>query len=215
MNTKLLLIGLMVLPMGAYAAIPYRTEQVYSTTDASGAPTNDTFAHAHRIYAGAMYDFSIWSDDATDTMNINGKNTSSFEGVLGVRVNDTFRIEGNYIRTRGKWDAFSFSGNTAFVNAIVDARIDALYRLFYAQKLVPYVGAGAGLSWNSASDVHIDNKISPALAAMAGIGVELGEYFALDFGYRYMYMFKPKFDIAPDMAPREHQFRIGARVNIW
>ena len=39
---------------------------------------------------------------------------------------------------------------------------------------------------------------------MAGLGVELGEHFALDLGYRYMYMFSPEFDVISDFAPVAH-----------
>ena len=139
--------------------------------------------------------------------------TTSFEAVAGIRIYDTFRVEANYVRTRAKWNGFSLDGNAGFINAIIDARIDNLYRLFYHQRLVPYVGAGAGLSWNKANEAHIDNKITPAVAAMAGLGVEMGDIFTVDLGYRYMYMFTPKFDNISDLAPSAHQFRIGARVN--
>ncbi len=215
MNYKLLFAATLCLaPSLAGAAIPYRTQQ--SRMPAPSAPDGrdaEAFARNKRFYAGAMYNFSMWQNGADDNVHVDGKNTSSFEGVLGVRIYDTFRLEANYIRTRAKWDSFSMDGNTGFINAIVDARIDNLYRLFYKQHLVPYVGAGAGLSWNSATDAHIDNKITPAVAAMAGLGIELGEWFTIDLGYRYMYMFTPKFDVISDFAPISHQFRAGARVN--
>ena len=86
-------------------------------------------------------------------------------------------------------------------------------RLFRSQHLVPYVGAGVGLSGNTVENAKIENKLSPAVAVMAGLGIELGEYFAIDAGYRYMYMFSPKFDFINDLNPTAHQFRVGARVN--
>ncbi len=204
-----------LMPAIAEAAIPYRAQQ--NRMPAPTAPDGrdaEAFARQHRFYVGGMYDFSMWNS-YTDDRNVHagGKNTSSFEAVAGVRVSDTFRLEANYIRTRAKWNGFSLDGNTGFINAFIDARIDNLYRLFYHQRLVPYIGAGAGLSWNSVNDAHIDNKITPAVAAMAGLGLELGEYFTIDAGYRYLYMFTPKFDVVKDLAPIAHQFRIGARVN--
>lgn len=211
----LLATALCLMPCIANAAIPYRAQQNrMPAPDAPDGRDAEALAREYRFYIGGMYDYSIWQSytDAND-IRAEGKNTSSFEAVAGMRIYDTFRLEANYIHTRAKWDEFSMNGNTGFINAIIDARIDNLYRLFYRQRLVPYVGAGAGLSWNSANDAHIDNKITPALAAMAGLGIELGEYFTIDAGYRYMYMFTPKFDVMRDMAPIAHQFRVGARVN--
>lgn len=203
------------MPGIAAAAIPYRAQQ--NRTPTPTAPDGrdaEALARIHRFYVGGMYDFSMWNSYTDDNdIHAGGKNTSSFEAVAGMRIYDTFRIEANYIRTRAKWNGFSLDGNTGFINAIVDARIDNLYRLFYSQRLVPYIGAGAGLSWNSANDINIDNKITPAVAAMAGLGIELGKYFTIDAGYRYLYMFTPKFDAIKDLAPIAHQFRIGARVN--
>ena len=215
MNIKYILAGLIcIAPMASHAAIPYRVQQtktpVPQTTDGHDS---EALARMHRFYIGGMYNFSMWQNGADSDLHIDGKNTSSFEGVVGVRVYDTFRIEANYIRTRAKWDAFSLNGNTGFINAIVDARIDNMYRLFYRQRLVPYVGVGAGLAWNRADNVEIEHKITPAAAAMAGLAIEMGDYFAVDLGYRYMYMFSPKFDVISDFAPISHQFRAGARIN--
>lgn len=117
------------------------------------------------------------------------------------------------MRMSAKWNEFEMTGDVAMLNAIFDARIGNLYRLFYKQRMVPYVGIGAGISWNSPENVHIDDKISPVLAAMAGLSVEMGQYFALDLGYKYIYMFSPKFDAISDFAPAAHQFRVGARIH--
>ncbi len=214
MKSKILFSILTLLPVAANAAIPYRVEQIEmpAETNISGSDSQ-ALARIHRFYVGGAYDFSMWDNGADDHISITGKNTSSFEVMAGVRAFDIFRIEANYLRTSAKWDAFSLTGDTAMINAIVDARIDSLYRLFYKQRLVPYVGIGAGASWNSVKGTSIENKISPVAAVMAGLSVELGEYFALDFGYRYMYMFSPKFNMITDFDPTAHQFRIGARVH--
>lgn len=200
--------------MAANAAIPYRVEQVKAPTPE--VPTGhdpESFAREHRFYLGGSYNFSMWSNDNDGTISINGKNTSSFEGIVGLRIYDTFRIEANYVRTQAEWDTFSITGDTVFVNAIFDARIDNMYRLFRSQMIVPYVGFGAGLSWNSADNATLDRKISPVAAALAGISFEMGEHFAIDFGYRYMYMFGPKLDMISDFNPIAHQFRAGVRIN--
>ena len=214
MNSKILPVLLMLLPITANAAIPYRAEQITMTEvgDVNGEDSQ-ALARLQRFYIGGAYNFSLWNDGNDGNFSITGKDTSSFEAMIGVRAFYIFRVEANYIRTYAKWNAFDLTGNTAMVNAIFDARIDNLYRLFYKQRLVPYVGIGAGVSWNSVSDVSIEDKISPVLSAMAGLSVEMGEHFALDFGYRYMYMFSPKFNVIDDFSPIAHQFRVGARVH--
>ncbi|MDO4423397.1 MAG: outer membrane beta-barrel protein [Pseudomonadota bacterium] len=209
MNTKILLPILCLLPSVAGAAIPYRVEQLKMP-----APAED-FSDINRFYIGGAYNFAMWQNYTDeDNVSVNGKNTSSFEFMAGYRIFDTFRMELNYLRTDAQYNAFSFSGDTFFVNAIWDARIDSMYRLFRSQMLVPYVGVGGGLSWNSADDgVHLDNKIAPVAAAMAGVSVEFNKIFALDFGYRYFYMFNPGTDIVSDLNPSAHQFRAGARIS--
>lgn len=213
MKSKILFSIMCMMPMVANAAIPYRTEQVNMPVDTTPVNDDQALARLRRFYVGGAYDFSMWNNGADDTVGISGKNTSSFEAVVGMRVTDIFRLDANYIRTSAKWDAFDMTGDTAMINAYFDARIDSMYRLFYRQRMVPYVGVGAGVSWNSADGAKIENKISPVISAMAGLGVELGEHFALDLGYRYMYMFSPEFDVISDFAPVAHQFRLGARVH--
>lgn len=214
MNKKILFSLFALMPMVANAAIPYRVEQVKMPTPET--PTGhdpESFAREHRFYIGGAYNFSMWSDYNDGAVLLDGKNTSSFEALAGIRIYDTFRLEANYIRNNAKWNALELTSDMAFINAIFDARIDNMYRLFRSQMIVPYVGAGAGLSWNSTDDAHLDKKISPAVAALAGIAVEFGEHFTLDFGYRYMYMFEPKIDVVSDFNPIAHQFRAGVRIN--
>ena len=162
-----------------------------------------------------MYNFAMWQNFTDDNdIAISGKNSSSFEGVAGLRIYDTFRVELNYLRTNAEYSELSLTGDTFMLNAIWDARIDNIYRIFRSQMIVPYVGVGAGLSWNSADDgVSLDKKISPVAAALAGISVEFSSIFALDFGYRYFYMFEPGTDVIEKLNPSSHQFRVGARIS--
>lgn len=205
---------LAMLPGMAFASIPYRVEQIDMPVEQSISGQDDqALARLRRFYVGGAYNFSIWNNGADDMVSISGKNTSSFDAVVGFRAFDIFRIEANYMRMSAKWNEFEMTGDVAMLNAIFDARIGNLYRLFYKQRMVPYVGIGAGISWNSPENVHIDDKISPVLAAMAGLSVEMGQYFALDLGYKYIYMFSPKFDAISDFAPIAHQFRVGARIH--
>ena len=214
MKVKLIIGALCLMATSANAAIPYRVEQVVMPATTVDGNDREAFAREHRFYIGAMYDFSMWQayTDKND-VHVSGDNTSSFDIVAGIRIYDTFRVEANYARTVAKWDDIELTGNTLFLNGIIDARIDSLYRLFRSQYLVPYVGAGVGLSGNTVENAKIDDKLSPAVAVMAGLGIELGEYFTIDAGYRYMYMFTPKFDGIDGLNPTAHQFRVGARVN--
>lgn len=214
MKTKLIIGALCLLTTAANASIPYRVEQVIIIPENADGKDSEAFAREHRFYVGAMYDFSLWQSYTDESnVSVDGKNSSSFEVVAGIRIYDTFRFEANYARTVAKLGDIELDGNTLFLNGIFDARIDNLYRLFRSQRLIPYVGAGIGLSGNTVKNATIDDKLSPAVAVMAGLGIELGEHFAIDAGYRYMYMFSPKFDVIDDLAPTAHQFRVGARVN--
>ena len=214
MKLNLILPLMCMMPMVANAAITYRVEQVKMPAPTSGYD-NEAFARNHRFYVGGMYNFAMWQDFTDDNgISINGKNASSFEVMTGIRVFDTFRTELNYVRTNAKWNTMSFDGDTFMINAILDARFDNIYRSFRGQNIVPYVGVGAGLSWNSANDgVKLDKKIAPALAALAGIGFELSDWFALDMGYRYFWMNNPGTNVIDRLNPAAHQFRVGARVN--
>lgn len=216
MKAKFIIPFLCALPMMANAAIPYRVEQVkMPDADAPAGLDNEALARMRRFYVGGAYNFAMWQDytDEND-QSVTGKNTSGFDVMLGLRVYDTFRVELDYTHTDAKWQELNFQTDSFMVNAILDARIDNIYRLFRTQMIVPYVGVGAGLSWNKAGDgVSLDKKIAPSVAALAGFAIEFNDIFALDLGYKYFYMFKPEADVMPDLNPAAHQFRAGARIS--
>ena len=198
--------------MLANAELIYRVEQEQFSQSESH---NQTLAQQRRFYIGGYCNFNMWNDftDSNNTV-LKGDDTSSFDIVAGVRLYDIFRVETNYIKTDAKYDAFSIDGNTFMLNAIFDARIDSPYRIFKSQMLVPYVGFGAGASWNKADNgIDLKSKISPVLSAIAGISVEFNSIFALDFGYKYMYLMDGDTDTITDFAPNAHQFRAGARIH--
>ena len=152
-----------------------------------------------------------YTDD--NDVEISGKHSQSYEILTGLRVSDTFRLELDYTHTKAIWNQMSFDGETFLLNAIIDARIDSIYRILRNQMIMPYVGIGAGASWNTGKNTtNIDIKVSPVVAAMAGISIEFNPHFALDFGYRYLYMFNQKNNIVDDLNATAHQFRVGARV---
>jgi opacity protein-like surface antigen len=216
MKQHLFFVTATLIPTMASAAIPYRVEQVnMPNIEQPAGIDNEALARTRRFYVGGAYNFAMWDGFTnSDDVTVSARNSNSFEAMAGVRIYDTFRLEANYIKTKAHWKNLSLTGDTVFVNAILDARVDNIYRLFHSQMLVPYVGVGAGLSWNSGEEnVHIDKKIAPVAAAMAGIGIEFNTVFALDFGYRYFYMFNPKITEVRDLNPTSHQFRLGARVS--
>ena len=205
----------LILPHVADAAIIYQVEQTRRPANSEIGPTdNQAYARDHRFYAGAMYNLSGWNGYRDrNNLYVGGKSASSYEAVAGYRPYDVFRLELNYVHSDAKWTDFSLRGDAAMLNAIFDARIGSLYRLFYPQKIVPYVGLGAGASWNVAHDISIGNSMSPVFAGLAGIGFELGDWFTVDVGYRYLYMLSPDFEGISGFNPTAHQLRVGARVN--
>lgn len=217
MNAKILFGLLCLVTVSANAAIPYRVEQIASPADMSADNGSDSASYArdHRFYIGGAYNFSMW-DKFTDDKNVHlgGKNTDGFDVMAGLRLYDTFRLEANYSRFSPKWNKLKMTADAAMINAIFDARIDSIYRLFRTQTIVPYVGAGAGAAWLSADDdVKLGNEVVPVFNVMAGFAIEMGDNFAVDLGYRYLYMMTPDVAGVSDLAPTAHQFRAGARVN--
>lgn len=211
MKTKHLILAILsVAPVCANAAIPYRVEQLSLPTPEK----NETFSSEHRFYIGGMYNLALWQNYTDDNnVEISGKHSQSYEILAGLRVSDTFRLELDYTHTKAIWNQMSFDGETFLLNAIIDARIDSIYRILRNQMIMPYVGIGAGASWNTGKNTtNIDNKVSPVVAAMAGISIEFNPHFALDFGYRYLYMFNQKNNIVDDLNATAHQFRVGARA---
>ncbi len=213
MKIKYLFAFLSVLPMTAFASLPYRVEQIdYPTSDVPNY--NRSFAEQYPFYVAGAYNFAIWDNYMDENgVFVDGKNTSGYDISVGYRVYDTFRIEAQYLYTDAAWDAFSITGNGAMVNAIFDARIDSMYRLFKSQHIIPYVGVGGGMTWVKSDDVDTKNTATPMAAALAGVSLEFGGWFAFDFGYRYFYMFSPKFDGIDGLDPTAHQFRAGARFS--
>ena len=200
---KFLFYLLCVLPMSAVAEVVYSEPRPMAI--------ESDFASQHRFYIGGMYNMSWWQNYADDVDLIHGKTESAFDGIIGARISNNFRLEADYMYANAKWDKFSIKTGTLFFNAIADARIDKMYDVFYHQHLVPYVGVGAGVTWYGGDSVENDMNVS--LAALAGIAIELGEYFAFDIGYRYVYMLNPDVNIMPKLNPSAHQLRAGMRVN--
>lgn len=214
MNAKYLLFAIMMIaPSVAFGAMPYRAATRSRPSNVNVIENMRPTAASHSFYVGGGYTFSMWDGVADTDVRVSGKNTSSFDVVAGYRVADWFRTELDYTRTDARWSGFKLHGDTVMVNALFDARLNSLYRIINRQTIVPYVGVGAGASFNSASDVHISDDVSATFAALAGFSVEMGDRFMVDLGYRYLYMMSPKFDAVSGLNPTANQFRAGFRVN--
>ena len=94
MRTKLLFTLLCVLvPAISNAEIIYRVEQI-DMPQTEPVSSNNRHALSNIYYIGASYNYTMWQDYTTDTnVYLDGKNTSSFDIVAGLRLYDTFRIE--------------------------------------------------------------------------------------------------------------------------
>lgn len=179
-------------------AIPYRAEGKSYDMETVAKDRGESYASIRRFYIGGDFAYSFWDDDS----GLSGDSAGSWDAMIGIRPYDIFRIEANYHRIAGKWDNLDLDADAVFINAIIDARIDGPYQFFRKQWFVPYVGAGAGIAFTDG-----DNAFTAA--ALAGIAIEFNKSFALDFGYRYLWIDLPD----DDFSPMAHQFRAGVRVS--
>ncbi|MCL2338724.1 MAG: porin family protein [Proteobacteria bacterium] len=198
----------------------------FRVKDTSGIQYNDDgtvrerrvgFADEKRFYVAANFVESFWRSQTLEPYHFKGNTTSSFDAAIGIRANDVFRFEVNYFRMNAGYGQFNITGNAFMLNAIADARINNKYSFLFSQFLVPYVGIGAGASWNKITAPATMAGTTPVAAAMAGIAFEFNRTFSIDFGYRYFYQFKPDLDMNGfgfgHFAPAAHQLRVGAKIN--
>jgi opacity protein-like surface antigen len=183
-------------------------------------PRGDSYSYAadRRFYIAGFYTGTLTNSITDANGTIDGTVNSSFDVAAGVRATDNFRLEVNYHSLAAKYDAFKLEGNTVFMNAIFDGRIDSKYSLLRRQMMVPYVGLGAGISQNKikGAGTELGREFSPVFAALAGVGFEFNKTFSIDLGYRYIYMLSPEImfaDVDADISPTAHQFRAGVRLN--
>jgi opacity protein-like surface antigen len=114
-------------------------------------------------------------------------------GGVGFKASDFFRTDltldynGNYNVGGGK----KISSTAVMGNAYFDWANDSLF--------TPYVGVGVGYNWVK------NNPNGVALAAMAGVAVDLNENLAIDVGYK----FRDTMAKGPDV--KEHILSAGLR----
>ena len=211
----------------ASAEIIYATEKGRTAQrTAAGQTTNETsFADERPFYLGAAYNYTMWEKFTDRPLLLDAHQNSSLDIMAGLRPLDWLRTEINYYHVRFDLAGRRLwvDGNAFFVNVIVDARMNHLYRFLSRQWFVPYVGVGAGVSWNNlhcdvpSLQAKMERHVPFTWTAMAGVAIEFNDSFALDLGYRYMHMASPKMYIwgyeLDDLTPVSHQFRAGFRVS--
>lgn len=200
-----------------------------NTTSSTG---RTSYADERPFYVAAYYNYTNWEKtiDRPLLLSLGGNHKSTFDIAAGFRVFDWMRVEANYYKTDFELagDRLVLDGHTVFANVIFDARINHMYSFLSHQWFVPYVGVGFGVSFNSLEKdtpqmtVDMDRETPFVWGAMAGVAIEFNKSFAIDLGYRYMYMSAPHITIGgiwvqdytlDDLSPVSHQFRAGVRVS--
>lgn len=165
-----------------------------------------TLAENRPLYIAGFYNLNFWQDKSNKIHQIKGKESKSFDIVIGHRVYDTFRIEANYTQINTKYDKFSFSNNGINLNFLFDGRVDSIYRIFKRQLLMPYIGFGVGTSWG-------DIKGNFIASGLFGISLELEDFIHLDFGYKYTYMSPINLKNMENFSPISNGIKAGIRIN--
>jgi opacity protein-like surface antigen len=161
---------------------------------------------------------STWQSVTTggrEFSDVTGKGSPVWGGGVGYKFNEWLRadVTVDHMSTLGLKSGLGsmgcFGTDTCTVSRRGDGRITPLLANAYFDMgnwygFTPYVGAGAGVAWmkydpgrmsfigaaNGATYATTDGfqKTTPALAAMAGLAVDLGSGITLDAGYRYLWL---------------------------
>ncbi|MCK0208160.1 acyloxyacyl hydrolase [Starkeya koreensis] len=133
---------------------------------------------------------------------------------IGLRLNDLVRVDvtADY-RTRADYTSpgltADFNATTLLANVYVD--------LGTWHGFTPYVGAGAGASYVSVTDIEVlgtdigrSDGWSVAWALMAGVAVAVNANWQIDVGYRYLQLSDAGAKQA-DFEQSAHEARLGVR----
>lgn len=133
---------------------------------------------------------------------------------IGLRLNDMLRVDltADY-RSKADYTASGlsadFNATTLLANVYVDLGI--------WHGITPYVGAGAGASYVSVTDIDfLGNDIGRsdgwgvAWALMAGVAVAVNANWQIDVGYRYLHLSDPGANHV-DFEQSAHEARLGVR----
>jgi opacity protein-like surface antigen len=124
------------------------------------------------------------------------KKGANLGGGIGYRFSDMMRTDLTFDWSGGYKVApgVNWSSKTVLGNVYLDVPTGTAF--------TPYVGVGAGYSFRE------NAKDGAALAASAGVAVDLSQNIAVDVGYRYLHHVAKS---ARD--PKEHQIRAGLRFS--
>ena len=139
---------------------------------------------------------------ATDTFPLAGSGrlnskVGDFGGaVIGVELNDNWRVEAELSRSFNGIENFTF--NNGNVNTYSSGAVNQTYALANAwygfrnqSAFVPYLGGGLGLGWADGNLGSAARATAPAAFAFqvgAGVTYEVSDRFSIDVGYRFKAM---------------------------
>lgn len=148
--------------------------------------------------------------------NLSAEDSGFFEGALGCHIADWARAEAElgYRFKSGLSDAKGeFSGRIDTFSGFANLWVEPFDS---GNGLRPYAGGGIGFASHRLKTGYFPThpsggrKSQLAWQVGAGVGLDLIEFMALDFGYRYKNLGEPSaggFD-----AMKAHEFRMGLRV---
>jgi opacity protein-like surface antigen len=154
-------------------------------------------------------------------------------GVIGTKLEDGFRAEGEFFyasaslkQVSGSWNGSVY--NTERVQGDISSTAimgNIVYDFQSNSRLTPYGMAGIGMSLLSLNDLNASNiamandmDLVAALQVGAGFSLDLDKKTKIDIGYRYFETQNPEFSDSTG-TPYEsvfasHNFLLGARVEL-
>ena len=156
-----------------------------------------------------------------------------FSGVIGTKLEDGFRAEGEFFysnaslkQVSGSWNGRTF--NTERVQGDISSTAilgNIVYDFKSNSRLTPYGMAGIGMSLLSLNDLNASNiamandmDLVAALQVGAGFSLDLDKKTKIDIGYRYFETRTPEFSdstgIPYESVFASHNFLLGARVEL-
>ena len=206
---------------------PYQTESLQEKTGAFGL--NNTYARG----SVGMQLTDESSNDGNGEYDQEWDPGFIFSGVIGTKLEDGFRAEGEFFysnaslkQVSGGWNGRTF--NTERVQGDISSTAimgNIVYDFKSNSRLTPYGMAGIGMSLLSLNDLNAsktamanDMDLVAALQVGAGFSLEIDRRTKIDLGYRYFETQNPEFSDSTG-TPYEsvfasHNFLLGARVEL-
>lgn len=190
------------------------------------------YAQASRIYLAGYLGLNLSRGDeiSESTSNLSGSydrsHAATFAGALGLRLNNSWRVEGEVSYRRPDMDRIDFDGAGSFDLGGDLGSWLYMVNLYYDFNYVwnnfrPFVGAGIGLAWHDAtiddiSGLAVDaSNDSLDLAWQLGGGLKYRIDDGLAFTGNYRYIGTTDLDIMSYNADYSaHEIRLGVEYDI-